>query len=79
MKVKFTKLLIVILFLLSLASVFPHSVHTDPPDELDLGETYARAKVLQVLIAGIQNSTGSKVYSENLKVQFIEGVKMEKS
>lgn len=56
-----------------LVSSFPHIVHADPPDELDPGETYNRAKVVQVLSSGIQNDIGAKTYNEKLKVQFIEG------
>jgi uncharacterized membrane protein len=73
MKTKLIELCVVIFFLCTFAGLFPQLIHADPPDELDPGETYARAKVLQVLSQGIQNTTGSKIYSENLTVQFIEG------
>lgn len=71
--IKFLKLCIFVLFFLSLASMFPHISHADPPDELDPNETYNRAVVLQVLGAGIQKFAGSITYNENLKVQLLEG------
>jgi uncharacterized membrane protein len=74
MKTRFIKMFVIVLFLFSVAGLFPHLVHADSPDELDPGETYARAKVLQVLSQGIQNNGGfAKTYNENLKVQFVEG------
>ena len=74
MKSSFLQLCLAVFFLLSLAGLFPSLVHADPPDELDPGETYSRAKVLQVLSQGIQNNSGgATTYNENLKVQFVEG------
>jgi uncharacterized membrane protein len=70
---KLFKLFVIVLFLFSLASLFPHITHADPPDELDPQETYNRAVVLQVLSGGIQKFAGSVTYNENLKVQLLEG------
>jgi uncharacterized membrane protein len=73
MKSKLFKLCIGVLFFITIASVFPHIIHADPPDELDYHETYNRAKVLQVLSAGIQKFAGATTYNENLKIQLLEG------
>jgi uncharacterized membrane protein len=73
MQTKLMRIFLITLFLFSLTGLFPHSVHANPPDERTPGETYNRAKVLQVLSQGIQNVDGAKTYNEKLKVQFIEG------
>jgi len=74
MKQKLFGIFVTILFLFSIACFLPHTIHADPPDEKDPGETYARANVLQVLSAGIHNNSGGAItYNENLKVQFVEG------
>jgi len=73
MKTSFLKFCIIFLFLFSIVGLFPQFVHADPPDERDPGETYSRAKVLQVLNQGIQNLSGTKTYNETVKVQFVEG------
>src|ERR1700691_6347753 len=73
MRIKLLKLCVFILFFFSLASLFPSISHADPPDELDPNETYNRAKVLQVLSAGIQKFAGAITYNENLKIQLLEG------
>ena len=50
MKTKFIKFSVVAFFVLFIvAGLFPPLVHADPPDELDYGESYNRAKVLQVV------------------------------
>jgi uncharacterized membrane protein len=67
------KLCFTVLFIFCLASLFPYLTHAEPPDELDYHETYNQAKVLQVLNEGIKSESGTKIYNENLKVQFIEG------
>jgi uncharacterized membrane protein len=68
-----TRVSIILFFLFSLAGLFPHLTHADPPDELDYDESYNRAKVLQVVNQGMQDFQGAKTYNETLKVQFLEG------
>lgn len=63
----------IILLLISLASSFPHITHADPPDELDYGESFSRALVLQVMKQGTQTFQGTKTFNETLKVQLLEG------
>lgn len=70
---KSTKIFFILFFLTSLAGLFPHIIHADPPDELDYGESYNRAKVLQVVNQGMQDFQGAKTYNETLKIQFLEG------
>ena len=68
------KIFLTLIFItLFVSFIFPAHIYADPPDELDYNETYTRAKILQVLHAGIQNFDGAKTYSENIKVQFLEG------
>src|SRR5579863_883909 len=73
MKIKLNQLCVVLFFLISLAGLFPHITHADPPDELDYGESYNRAKVLQVVNQGMQDFQGAKTFNETLLVQFLEG------
>lgn len=73
MKIRLNQLCVVLLFLISLAGLFPHITHADPPDELDYGEAYSRAKVLQVTNQNVSNYQGAKTFNETLKVQFLEG------
>jgi uncharacterized membrane protein len=73
MKSKLFTLCVSVFFLITIAGIFPHIIHADPPDELDYHETYNRAKVLQVLSAGIQKFAGATTYNENLKIQLLEG------
>jgi len=73
MKRQLTRICVILFLLISLASVFPRPTHADPPDELDYGEAYNRAKVLQVVNQGMQDFQGAKTYNETLKVQFLEG------
>lgn len=68
-----SKIVIVLLFFISLAGIFPHLIHADPPDELDYGETYSRAQVLQVANQNVTDFQGAKTFNETLIVQFLEG------
>lgn len=45
---------------------------------LDLKETYARGKVVEILKQGTQSLSGISVYSERLKVQILEGTEKNK-
>jgi len=49
------------------------TIYADPPDELDSGEVYVRARVLVVLKSGIVSFDGMKIHEETLKVQLLEG------
>jgi len=76
MQKRFTKILqffVVLGFFISLAGVFPHHIKADPPDELDYGESYNRATVLQVENQNLSDFQGAKMFNETLKVQFLEG------
>src|SRR5579872_1391074 len=73
MKNGLLKFCLMVLFIFSFAALFPSLAHADPPDELDYHEAYNRATVLQILNEGVKSESGTKIYSENLKVQFIEG------
>jgi uncharacterized membrane protein len=67
------RLILIFFFFISLAGAFPHLTHADPPDELDYGESYDRAKVVQVVNEKLKNFEGAKTLNETLKVQFLEG------
>lgn len=70
---KFLHLSIIFFVFISFFGVIPHTVHADPPDEVDYQETFIRAKVVHVINQNVQDEQGIKTYSETLKVQFLEG------
>ena len=52
--------------------IFNSSVFAQAPD-LNLKETFAKGKVVEILKQGIESINGISVYSEQLKVQILEG------
>jgi len=79
MKTKFIKFSVVAFFVLFIvAGLFPPLVHADPPDELDYGESYNRAKVLQVVNENLKEFEKTKTFNETMKVQFLEGTEKNK-
>jgi len=75
---KTLRIILILFSLISLAGLFPHVTHADPPDELDYGEQYNRAKVQQVINQNLSNFHGAKTFNETLKIQFLEGSEKNK-
>lgn len=69
------KLLIIGLFLFFLFPIsFPKIVLADPPDDIDHHETFITGKILQVISAKILTYDKAQSFSEDMKVQLLEGV-----
>lgn len=52
---------------------FAPSALAAPEDQLDPGEAYVRAKVIDVLHAGVTSQQGMRIYDERMQVQLLDG------